>query len=131
MHTTAVHFLALWMHLNSAVKAIDAAFYLNAVRIQRPNLKYDFNSRVDTNTFTMGNPMPESTLSLESGSLDLALGFWWPKFVKIFKIAIYLSLVLHEGRPSYRENPSALKREHRALFVGNFALLDPHPDPAD
>jgi hypothetical protein len=44
------------------------------------NLSY-VHSRVDFNTFTMGNPMPESTLTLcqsrlhsQSGALDLASG---------------------------------------------------------
>jgi hypothetical protein len=60
------------------------------------------------------------------------------------KIAISLSLVLHEGRTRYRrtlDKPSALKREHPALQnmkILNFflylrvvfALLDLYPDPA-
>ncbi len=73
---------------------------------------------------------------------------WWPKIEKIHclkfnfyfsKIAIYLSLGLHKGRPSYRKSlqPS---REHPILknmkildfflFLWViFALLDPDPDP--
>jgi hypothetical protein len=35
------------------------------------------NSRVDSNTFTMGNPMPESTLSPSQG-------LWiWPQFAPL------------------------------------------------
>jgi hypothetical protein len=31
------------------------------------------------------------------------------------EVAIYFSLGLHKGRPSYREKPSALKKEHPPL----------------
>jgi hypothetical protein len=52
------------------------------------------------------------------------------------KMAIYLSVGLHEGRPSYRRSPqtrtsSASKHEiyYCFLFYGSFfALLDPDPD---
>jgi hypothetical protein len=56
-----------------------------------------------------------------------------------FKIKIYLFLGLQEGRPSYRRNPSVLKRENPALqnmkclnssflFLWViFYLLDPEP----
>jgi hypothetical protein len=61
--------------------------------------------------------------------------FWWPKIYKnlpvknfyfIFfwsKIAIFLSLGLHKGRPSYRRKPSALKREQIALQTMNFLIF--------
>jgi hypothetical protein len=58
-------------------------------------------------------------------------------------MAIYLSLGLHKGRPSYRRSlrGSALKSEHpelqniKVLYFFSilwviFALLDPDPDPA-
>jgi hypothetical protein len=56
------------------------------------------HSRVDSNTFTMGNPMPESTLTLrqswlfipQSGSLDLASG----DFLAIQRSADILSMQL-------------------------------------
>ncbi len=91
-------------------------------------------------------------------------GFWWPiiekkiygqKFLSYFfwsKIAIYLSLGLHKGRPCYRRSIQSFKREHPTLqnmkfldffpiFVGNFfppgsgstdlieSRSNPDPDP--
>ncbi len=63
-----------------------------------------------------------------SDPYSLFPGFWWPKIGKKFqlklnyiffwsKIAIYLSLGLHKGRPSYRRSlqPSKVKIEHPAL----------------
>jgi hypothetical protein len=42
------------------------------------------------------------------------------------KIAIYLSLGLHEGGPSYmRKKPSALKREHPTLQTKKISKLFP------
>ncbi len=46
---------------------------------------------------------------------------WWPKIEKYLqfffgsKIAIYLSLGLHKGRPSYRKSLQPSKKEHPAL----------------
>jgi hypothetical protein len=37
------------------------------------------HSIVDSNTFTMCRPMPESTLSPQSGTLDLAYDLYLPK----------------------------------------------------
>ncbi len=53
------------------------------------------------------------------------------------KIAIYIFLGLHKGRPSYRGSLSSLEREHLATSKLEFslllwvilALLDPDPDP--
>jgi hypothetical protein len=64
----------------------------------------------------------------DSSDFSLFIGFL--SFLEK-KIAIYLSLGLYKGRPSYRRRRSALKREHPALqkrkfinifsiFVGNF-----------
>jgi hypothetical protein len=60
----------------------------------------------------------------------------WQKFTAgkkliffLSKIAIYLSLGLHKGRPSYKK-PSALKREHPALqnmkFLDFFSIFVGH-----
>ncbi len=68
-------------------------------------------------------------------------GFWWPKIEKILKlkkIAIYLSLGLYKGRPSYRRNFSFQKKassnsknmkfHYCFLFLlVIFPLLDPDP----
>jgi hypothetical protein len=50
----------------------------------------------------------------------------------LIKIAIYLSLGLHKGRPSYRRSlqPSKKKLLHfktLSVFVGHFSLLDLDP----
>ncbi len=59
-------------------------------------------------------------------------GFWWPKIGKIHlkcfsflgsKIAIYLSLGLHIGRPSYRRSLQLPKREHPALEKMKFLIF--------
>ncbi len=45
---------------------------------------------VDFNTFTMGNPMPESTLTLES-TLSPSHGLWiWPLVFAICHVQIHL-----------------------------------------
>ncbi len=59
--------------------------------------------------------------------------------IYISKIAIYLSLDLHKGRPTYRKTlqPSKESIQHFkayilkffSIFVGSFSLLDPDPDP--
>ncbi len=71
---------------------------------------------------------------------DPDLGFWWPKIEKnlqlkinlIFfwvNIAIYLSLGLHKGRPSYRRRRTTSTSKHEIfLFLWViFAFLDPDP----
>ncbi len=62
------------------------------------------HARVDSNTFTMGNPMPESTLTLcqsrpYSGTLDLAFGLalgLYPKWTGVTVLVLCSNvLVLH------------------------------------
>jgi hypothetical protein len=62
--------------------------------------------------------------------LDPNSGFWWPKMTKkiklkkiIFfksKIAIYLSLGLHNGRPSYRRSLQPSKENSQHFKKWNF-----------
>ncbi len=77
---------------------------------------------------------------------DMDPGFWWPKvqgrktdgiflYPFLSKIAMYLSLSLHKGRPSYRRSPQKrtfimLKKLNLLTFLWViFALLDPDTDP--
>ncbi len=81
----------------------------------------------------------ESSISSESGSGSGSGGsgstVWWRKIEKntaeklfylfLLKIAIYFSLGLHKGRPSYR---GSLHYPNFSLFLWViFALLDPDP----
>ncbi len=58
---------------------------------------------------------PESTFQVNPDT-DPDPGFWWPKIKKkkyswnfLSKIAIYLSLCLHKGHPSYRRSLQTAK----------------------
>jgi hypothetical protein len=66
-----------------------------------------------------------SSIANESG-FEYGSRVWviknWKKYSSTFllsfflsKMTIYLSLGLHKRRPSYKEKPSALKREHLAI----------------
>ncbi len=80
----------------------------------------------------IADPPPDSVL-------DTDPGFWWPKTVKLFswkqfiffisKVAIYLSLGLHKGRPSYKRSfQLTIKKKIQHFKIWNFFTFSTFAD---